>query len=415
MKLAPARKLHGGGVHRTVAPAQTWQRIRGILGRIGVTRMCDITGLDRIGIPTFSCVRPTAQRFSVTVTCGKGLRPIDAKVGAAMEAIEYYCAEQTDQACIVGRVDELRGRAVDPVDLLLPEWAEKVSSSCLQWLEGWDLVADAPTWVPANAVFFPYEPRQWPYLFRPNTNGLASGNTLEEAICHALAELIERDAWSIACARLRTAQCERISYPSLDPRSVPPEAARLMEAFRKAGVELYVRVITSDVGVPVFYASSIEKQDDTHFLAHEGMGAHPDATVALLRAITEVAQSRAADIQGSREDLTFWRARALKQLNGGEWIFQESDRITFDEINTRETADVMDDIRYMLSRLGERGLRQVVAVDLTRSELGIPVVRVVLPGLEVLSIDPWRIGARIRGELGIGERKPAPVQHNAEY
>ena len=55
--------------------------------------------------------------------------------------------------------------------------------------------------MPAGAVYHPYESSKDLQLFRSNTNGLASGNNLEEAILHAMCEVIERDAWSICEAK----------------------------------------------------------------------------------------------------------------------------------------------------------------------------------------------------------------------
>ena len=51
--------------------------------------------------------------------------------------------------------------------------------------------------VPANAVYHPYIPEKTVKLFQSNTNGLASGNRLEEAVFHGIMEVVERDAWSI--------------------------------------------------------------------------------------------------------------------------------------------------------------------------------------------------------------------------
>jgi len=363
-----------------------------------VTRVADITGLDRIGIPTYCCVRPLAQRCSVTVTCGKGLRRLDAKVGAAMEAIEYYSSEPSNHSRIVARASELEGAYVNPVALILPSWAGQVHTGALEWIAGWDLCNEARAWVPANTAFFPYDPKGSGFLFTPTTNGLAAGNTIEESICHGLAELIERDAWSLACARLRVGFATD-KYPSLDPKTMPRAARCLVERFRQSGVELFVRVITSDVGLAAFHACSLEKEGASQFLAHEGMGAHPDAEVALIRAITEVAQSRAADIQGSREDLRFWRARGLQRIDGREWVFQRSTLLPFEEIPSYVFTDVLDDICLMLRMLQRRGLPQCVAVDLTRPEIGIPVVRMVVPGLEISSVDPWRVGPRVLAQL----------------
>lgn len=50
----------------------------------------------------------------------------------------------------------------------------------------------------------------------------------------------------------------------------------------------------------------------------------------------------------------------------------------------------------MLKKLAEAGLDQVVVVDLTREEIGVPVVRVIVPGLEVAGVDPERVGKRCR-------------------
>ncbi|MBI4612747.1 MAG: YcaO-like family protein [Planctomycetes bacterium] len=395
--LGASPKCDGRGVHRTVRAARTWQRIEPLLGGLGVTRVCDITGLDRVGIPVFSCVRPRADRFGITVTCGKGRRPIDAKVGAAMEAIEYLSAEFDRPRCLTAPAGDLAGRALDPDSLILPAWAREHARYPLDWVEGWELVSRSPIWVPANAVFFPYEPEASFFLFNPSTNGLAAGNTIEEAICHGLAELLERDAWSIALARADEGDC-----PSLDLATAPLPASELARRFESAGVEVFVRVLASEFGIPCFYAAVLEVHDEARFLAHDGMGAHPDAEVALLRALTEAAQSRAADIQGSREDLSYWRARGMKAIDRDHWSFRRAGPVRFEDLPSFPAPDVLDDIRWMMDRLVARGFDRVAVVELTRADLGIPVVRVVVPGLESFSVDRWRAGPRL------GAPEPAP-------
>jgi len=42
----------------------------------GITRVADITNLDRIGIPVFSSIRPMADRGAVSVYNGKGATPV---------------------------------------------------------------------------------------------------------------------------------------------------------------------------------------------------------------------------------------------------------------------------------------------------------------------------------------------------
>jgi ribosomal protein S12 methylthiotransferase accessory factor len=46
------------------------------------------------------------------------------------------------------------------------------------------------------------------------------------------------------------------------------------------------------------------------------------------------------------------------------------------------------------------GFDKVIAVDLTRPEVNIPAVRMIVPGLEVYTMDPEREGARLRGVRG---------------
>jgi ribosomal protein S12 methylthiotransferase accessory factor len=61
-----------------------------------------------------------------------------------------------------------------------------------------------------------------------------------------------------------------------------------------------------------------------------------------------------------------------------------------------DTDDFLTDIHHVTDRLGAAGLSRVIVVDLTRPEIGVPVVRVVVPGLEIYAVDQDRIGRRCR-------------------
>jgi ribosomal protein S12 methylthiotransferase accessory factor len=389
-------KANGVGVHRTVPPRATWRRLEPALALSGVTRVADITGLDHLGIPVFSCVRPSAVRASVSVTCGKGTSSAQARVGAGMEAIEYHCAETPPVAlCRASFEDLIRSdAALDPVDLILPEWSPYRPDRPIDWMSGWDLASGAPCWIPANAVLHPYAgSAEHLMILRGSTNGLASGNELEEAICHALAEVVERDAWSLCWVRARFGLGHDV--PGVDPTTTSGEVAWLLERFRCARVEVFVRDITSEVGVPAFYAAAVEHLA-ARILSHEGMGAHPDPSVALARALTEAAQSRAADIQGSREDLDYWRRRAgAWDGTSAVWGLTRANELrSLSACGGRQHTDIREDISWMLTRLADAGLSRSYVVDLTHPEIGIPVVRVVVPGLEFTAIDEYRVGPR---------------------
>jgi ribosomal protein S12 methylthiotransferase accessory factor len=184
-------------------------------------------------------------------------------------------------------------------------------------------------------------------------------------------------------------------YAGVDLDAADSVLRKLAARFDQAGVELYLRDITSPVGVPAYYAASFE-QISGGYLAHEGMGAHPDPRVALARAITEAAQSRAADIQGSREDIRYWRRRA-----GGGKMDRKHWNISKPSYYTRTVAtagvrntDIREDILWMVERLGEAGLSRILVVDLTDPGLKVPVVRVIVPGLEFVAVDEYRVGKR---------------------
>ena len=298
--------------------------------------------------------------------------------------------------------------ALDPTDLILPEWSPYRPDRALDWMEGWSVTTGEPCWIPANAVAHPYTgSAEQLMILRGITNGLASGNEIEEGICHALAEVIERDAWSLCWVRVRFGLGADV--PGIDPATGPADVAWLQQRFRQGGVQAFVRDITSELGVPAYYAATLE-HTGTRMLSHEGMGAHPDPSVALARALTEAAQSRAADIQGSREDLDYWRRRA-GTWDGTSDVWGLRRAATMRPVDMSEGArhaDIREDIRWMVARLAAAGLTRVYVVDLTDPAIGVPVVRVVVPGLEFTAIDkvPRRCThppGRGRGE-GTGDR-----------
>ncbi|MDR1954930.1 MAG: YcaO-like family protein, partial [Candidatus Methanoplasma sp.] len=192
---------------RTVPPEKTLERVLPILPQIGICDPEDITPLDNIGIPVFAVDRPGASKGAVKNYNGKGATPEQAKASAAMEAIERYSAELRDTDEIVyGTLEQARdvGLVADPKDLILPlRTLDAYDTAEIAWVKGFEMFRGMPVWLPACAVFHPYFPEDDLQLFRYHTNGIASGNTVEEAILHALFELIERDAWSMAEERGR--------------------------------------------------------------------------------------------------------------------------------------------------------------------------------------------------------------------
>ena len=245
--------------------------------------------------------------------------------------------------------------------------------------------------VPANAVFHPLS-HSYKLLFRTNTSGLASGNEVEEAIFHGLSEVIERDAWSLVEASRNTGPIIQNVGDGL--------AGDLLDKFSRAEVAVYLKDITSDIGIPTCAAVSDDTKLRDPTLLTTGMGTHTCAGVAVLRALTEVAQSRLTQIHGAREDTTVADFRKqigydrTKRLNK-HW-FDVSRTRDFAEMKSYDTDDFLEDIRNMTGHLEEAGLERAIVVDLTREEIGVPVVRVIVPGLEISAVDSERVGGRVK-------------------
>ena len=391
MRLSSCKKSYTSDTQRTVTPEETLARVERLLPAAGITRVADITSLDRIGIPVFSSIRPTAGQGAVSVYNGKGATPAEAKVSAMMEGIERFSAEVHGQELVVARYSRIAQDlpALDPALLVLPRGADP--DMPIPWVSGYDLIANEEILVPASAVFHPLPPH-YPQLFRTSTNGLASGNTPEEAVFHALMELIERDAWSLV-------EASRDTGPAVEDID-DPLAGSLLGKFQAADVAVTVRDITSDIGIPTIAAVSDDTRLRDPTLLTIGMGSHTSARIAVLRALTEVAQSRLTQIHGAREDTTVADIRKkmgyerAKRMN--RYWFEAPIQEKFSKIPSFDSPDFLDDIMLTIRRLKAAGLSRVIATDLTRAEIGVPVVRVVVPGLEIAAMDQERVGQRCR-------------------
>ncbi|MDR0767940.1 MAG: YcaO-related McrA-glycine thioamidation protein [Methanosarcinales archaeon] len=399
MELKSCKKLYLKETHRIKSPEETFEIVEPLTEVAGITRVADITKLDRLNIPVFSCIRPGAAGGAISVYNGKGATPIAARVSAIMEGLERYSAElQESDALITGKYPVLAEEfeVLDPAELILPEAIDP--DAVIPWTPCYEmLLADdgelilEELLVPAAAVYHPL-PSHYYSIFRTGTNGIASGNALEEATCHALCEVIERDAWSLAEAGKTGGKL----IVDIDD----PDIAGMIRSFKDAGVDVLLRDITSDIGIPTIAAVSddVELKDPT--LLCLGMGTHSSPKIAALRALTEAAQSRATQIHGAREDATIADVRKqigyerTKRLNA-KW-FDASETISWSELKDVSSDDFLDEIKNTIRALNNVGLQTVIVKDLTRPELGIPVVHVIIPGIESFAIDSDRMGVRCK-------------------
>jgi YcaO-like protein with predicted kinase domain len=284
---------------RSSPAALTVQRLRPHLHNLGITRLARQTGLDRIGIPCFSAIRPAGLTLSVSQ--GKGRDDAGAMASALMEAAEFAIAEQPAAPVRRATAGELRqaGEMVYDIGRLLPA-GQRASEDPLHWFRGTTWPGGQPVWLPRDALTIGEEAADLPAVSR-STNGLASGNTTEEALFHAICELLERDAtslWSLLDdpARLAT---EFAAASVADPT-----IRAFVRQIEGAGLELRLFDQTTDLGVPSVMAVITEHTPGNArmFDIAAGYGCHPNGPRAIGRAITEAAQTRITNIAGGRDD-----------------------------------------------------------------------------------------------------------------
>jgi YcaO-like protein with predicted kinase domain len=397
----PGVKRFFRGTHRLSSPGETLSRLRGLTASMGITRVANITGLDRIGIPTAVACRPNSRALAASQ--GKGLDRDEAMAGALMESLESYHAERISLPLTFGSHEDLRAthRLSDPARLPLVKHSLFHRHLPILWIEGYDLIGDEKVWVPYEMVTTNYTLPFPPGFgcFQATSNGLASGNHLLEAVSHAMCEVIERDALALWEARDEKWRRERrVALQTVDD----PGCRELLDRYEQAGVDVGVWDMTTDVGLPAFRCAIAEcSTDPSHFFYGAcGSGCHPSRGIALSRALTEAAQSRLTFIAGSRDNVfreDYEQARlAERNRLGREWQSEPCTR-DFRAAPHHPAATLREDVLWELDRLRSAGIAQVVALDLTRQEIGIPVVRMVIPGLEgVAEANSYAPGARAR-------------------
>lgn len=392
---------------RRIVPAEeTLTRTRPLLPIFGITRIANVTGLDSVGIPVVMVNRPNARALAVSQ--GKGTSLAAAKVSGLMEAIESWHAEHIDLPLKRGSYEDLRysNRLVDPAALPRPASSPYTPFMPLLWIEADDLIAGGTAWVPYELVHMDY---RLPFpqghgCFLASSNGLASGNHRLEAIIHGLCEVIERDARTLWSLRDEETQDET----RLDLETVAdPLCRRLLTRFACAGVEVGVWDMTSDLGVPSFYCRVVQGAEGPGqgIGPAYGSGTHLIREVALARALTEAAQCRLTYISGARDDLLREDyQRLLAPAEQARWLSRIRLGAPVRDFNALPTwggRSLRGDLDALLDRLAAVGLAQVLVVDLTRREFGIPVVRVIVPGLEGVQTSSGLLpGPRARRVLG---------------
>jgi ribosomal protein S12 methylthiotransferase accessory factor len=383
---------------RTAAPEHTLKLAREWAERAGIRSVTEITQLDCLGVPIFVSERGAA--LSDGFTFGKGLAAIESEIGAHMEAIECHFAEP-GAAAVETRWGTPRDLPAscghDPIFEFAPLVNRRAApDQRLLLARAQDVETGARAWVPAELVFCP-APDSGAELFGASTNGLASGNSLMEASLHALLELIERDIWSIDFVRDAS---RLVAMPSL-----PAQAREIVARAERNGLSLVVRTVPNDFAMPFFAAFLFDPELPQQRFFNGGWGCHLDPTIALMRAVTEVAQSRAAFLHGGRE-APEWDGSG-READGVraemERVSRDAGAVSFADIAEPDMASSLDAQWALAVACLRRVVRApIYRVVYTPDEGPLHVVRLIVPLLEHFTKQTMRVGPRLQAALEAG-------------
>jgi ribosomal protein S12 methylthiotransferase accessory factor len=392
---------------RNLAPEITLQHARQCAATAGISEVSSITDLDVLGVPVYVSVRPQArgERF----TFGKGLRPIDAEVGAYMEALEFFFAQPGigHVSTRWGSARDVTGQTDDAILDFAPLLQREVDlDGPLLLASVHDLESGVECSIPAELIYYP-APNVGQSLFGSSTNGLASGNSVLEATIQALLELIERDIWSF--------ESVRSASKLVDPATLPDDVRQVVERAEHNGLQLKVRSVPNDYGLPFFAAFVFDANNPSRKTFNGGWACDLDRERALVRAVTEAAQSRVAFIHGGRKlrmssangpPLNADQREAIVVRQHMQGVSDSRDQMSFRIIPDFPVdgalPEKLDTVIGHLRRVVKAPIYRVV---FTPEDSPLQVVRLVVPLLENLKDTRVRVGRRLKATIdGLGVR-----------
>ncbi|MEM1244398.1 MAG: YcaO-like family protein [Pseudomonadota bacterium] len=370
-----------GGTLRAQTPEQTLDWLQTKLDTMGITRVANITGLDNIGIFVSTCIRPNSKHLSVSQ--GKGINANLAQISAMMEAVEGFHIEQRKPPALRGSYLHLHPdhAVIHPNRFIATDFQPDLSDYPLDWIAVANLFDKQNYYLPQ--ILFCLDttlPQPEFNFFNVSSNGIAAGNTLVEAQCHALYELIERDS----LARWQQLSDAQLAATKVNLNSISDEhICHLLEQFQQAKIQVELWEITSQIGVPAFQAAIHENNALRRLNLFTGSGAHLCKNIAALRALTEAAQSRLTLISGNRDDIfpSYYQTLQIESktssvvsLEAGQRDFQNCTSFSLPENFTAQ-------LQLILSLLKQQEIEAVFMLDHSLAEINIPVVQLIIPEL----------------------------------
>jgi ribosomal protein S12 methylthiotransferase accessory factor len=408
----PKRFTHDGG-HRSVSAEETLncysRHVSRLTGAVsGLGRFPTGNELVNVYGAGHNFARPQGslaelKRGLRNHCAGKGVSDLQAKASGLCEALERYCGVfRGDEPRVTARLRDLGGSALHPNACMLysdgqylerAAWNARGSQwnavpepfdedSAVDWTPVWSLTGQQVRYLPTAFCYFDYPQKSWTCV--GCSNGNAAGNNLEEAVLQGFFELVERDHVALWWYN-------RVRRPAVDLDSFEEPYLRRLTRFLRDQQhrDLWVLDLTADLQVPVFVALSRRTDRQTAEIL-TGFGAHFDARVALIRAVTELNQMLTwvmTDSSGTRlvkdplddpEAIHWLRTATLE--NQPYLVPAEGPVRRLADFPACPTSDLLEDVLACQTLVERQGM-ELLVLDQTRPDIGLPVVKVIVPGL----------------------------------
>lgn len=414
---SPKNICNSGGA-RSVSPEETLARYRHLVSPVSgivswMTRITKETDpwlhVDWAGsnFALQSRQLSSLRRSLRSKSAGKGSTPKQSEASALCEAVERYCgAFHGDEICCQRRFSEFAQAgepdAIHPNDVqLFSDWqldhAEEINAeghpynvvpsrfdpdAKIDWSPVWSLTGNRHRYLPTSMLYSMLGDRQERSGLKADSNGCAAGNTREEAILQGFFELVERDAFAIWWYN-------RLHVPEVELESFNDDyLASAHDRYRGFHRELWVLDVTHDLGIPVFVAVSRRTDREEEDIIYAA-GAHTDPHIAALRAVCELNQflglvqgrghtSASAAVNDPMCRRWWNSARLADHSYLAPDPSVEPKRQS--DYSVLGTTDVKEDVEQCCAAVESKGM-DLLVLDQTRPDIGMPVVRVMVPGL----------------------------------